>query len=104
MSEEHQSSDPIAPGATHMAPQPGERAGRRGSEEQADADALDRTFNNRFNTELAAETRDANDDSDLLAEAATNRRESDLVTGMGGGDDPISEGVDVPSDLEEVDQ
>lgn len=52
--------------------------------------ALDQELSDDFDVELAAETDDVND------------RGSDLVTGMGGGDDPIVDGVEVESDLEEM--
>jgi len=52
--------------------------------------ARDQKLSDDFDTELAAETDDvANPDPDL-------------VTGMGGGGDPIVDGVEVESDLEET--
>jgi hypothetical protein len=52
--------------------------------------ARDQKLSDDLNTELAAETNDVND------------RDPDLVTGMGGGNDPIVDGVDVETDLEEA--
>jgi hypothetical protein len=51
--------------------------------------ARDQKLSDDFDRELAAETGDV------------DNPDPDLVTGMGGGDDPIVDGVNVETDLEE---
>lgn len=91
-------------GAPYRSVKPGDRLGEPGGDDAIDANDRDRQLAGRFSREMLAETRDANDDSDLLAEVNQREIDADLVTGMGGGDDPISEGVEVPSDLEETER
>jgi len=68
--------------------------------------AHDEWLNTNFDIQLEAETNDANTLSTNMAAVETNSIVSpidrDLVTGMGGGDDVISEGVEVPLDLEDM--
>ena len=81
-------------GGAHMAPLPEERNPEAASAALADEIARDQQLSQRLNTELAAETSDADNAA------------ADLVTGMGGGDDPIGDGdgVQVESDLEEEEE
>jgi len=92
-------------GAPYRSVKTGDRLGEPGGDATIDAHDLDRQLAGRFSREVLAETRDANDDSDLLAAAESDDSDEidpNLVTGMGGGDDPISDGVEVPGDLEEL--
>jgi hypothetical protein len=71
--------------------------------------ARDERLNTNFDIQLEAETNDANTLSTNMAAVETNSivsaprdENGDLVTGMGGADDVISEGVEVPLDLEDM--
>lgn len=71
--------------------------------------AHDERLNTNFDLQLEAETNDANELSTNMAAIETGAFVSaprdeygDLITGMGGADDVISEGVEVPLDLEDM--
>jgi len=71
--------------------------------------AHDERLNTNFDIQLEAETNDANTLSTNMAAVETNSivsaprdENGDLITGMGGADDVISEGVEVPLDLEDM--
>jgi len=84
-------------GTSHMQTRPGELPANQGREAEADQQGIDGMLNRRLERHVAAERPDDTGES-------TSNTNPDLVTGMGGGDDPISEGVEVPSDLEEMDE